>query len=163
MSKANYLITIPGGLAVTYLLAIVAWLNHWALLYLLIAAAFFSMALLMIFILTYKMWSAIQDGQARATALQALLYNFIPVFNAYWLFQSIWGFSKDANAYIRRHQLSTPLLPTGVFFWYTLLWFVSALPYIGLVTVPVCIALVSIIVSRTIDLVNYIRTESLHA
>ncbi len=157
MHKTNYLITIPGGLSVVYLLVVLAWRQGWNLPLLLAAAAVFGIALAMIFILTYQMWQAIQDGHARMTPRQAVLYNFIPGFNFYWLFQCIWGFAKDGNAYIQRHHLSIPLLSERMFFAYVALWFLSPLPYVGLVTVPICIVLVTKIVGSSIDLITAAR------
>ena len=160
LNKTNYLITIPGGLTLVYVLVLLAWLNRWSIWLLLAAFCVFVISLTMIFVLTYQMWTTIQDGHARMKPWQAIMYNFIPIWNFYWLFQCIWGFSKDANAYINRHAVQAKQLPEHVFFWYVALWFVSALPYIGLVTVPICIILVSSIVSTTLDLMHVIRLHN---
>jgi hypothetical protein len=89
------------------------------------AAPLFGIALLpMIFglvlfaILIYKMWAAIQDGQAHATPGQAVGFTFIPFYNFYWIFVAIWGFAKDYNAYLKRHALSLPALPEALFLAY---------------------------------------------
>jgi hypothetical protein len=71
--------------------------------------------------LVYKMWSAIQDGQARTSPGQAVGYLFIPFYNFYWVFVATWGFAKDYNAYIKRHNLNVPALPEALFLWYAIL------------------------------------------
>ena len=139
-----------------YLFMTIAWLEGWPPAALVAAAAGLCIALVMIFLMTYVMWRTIQDGHARMTPRQAVLYNFIPGFNLYWLFQCIWGFSKDANAYIKRNRIQVKRLPERVFFWYVVLWLISAVPYLGLVTVPICIILVTVIISTTWDVLEAI-------
>lgn len=58
----------------------------------------------------HKAWSAIQDGHARTTPGKAVGFMFIPLFNFYWVFQSIWGFAKDYNSFLSRHDVSQPRL-----------------------------------------------------
>jgi hypothetical protein len=79
-------------------------------------------------VLMYKMWAAIQDGQARTTPEKAILFLLIPFFNIYWLFQVFWGWAKDYNAYVARHELAgAPRMPEGMFLGYVVLIFLSAL------------------------------------
>lgn len=66
-------------------------------------------------IMWYKAWKAIQNGRARTTPGKAIGYLFIPFFNLYWIFQAFWGFAKDYNSYISRHEISTSKLPEGLF------------------------------------------------
>src|SRR3972149_3284350 len=71
-------------------------------------------------ILWYKSWAVIQDGHQRTTPGKAVGLFFIPLFNIYWAFQSIWGLSKDFNAYLQRNSISEPRLPEGLFLAYTI-------------------------------------------
>jgi hypothetical protein len=66
-------------------------------------------------ILIYKAWQAIQDGHQRTTPGKAVGFQFIPLFNYYWIFQAIWGFSKDFNAYNERYGLGLKKLKEGLF------------------------------------------------
>lgn len=52
------------------------------------------LGLIVFFVLTYRMWAAIQDGHARTTPGKAVGYQFIPFYNLYWVFQAYWGFAK---------------------------------------------------------------------
>ena len=72
-------------------------------------------AIVLWLMLFYKSWQAIQDGHARTTPGKAIGFLFIPFFLAYWMFQCIWGFAKDYNAYIERHGIETKRLPSGFF------------------------------------------------
>lgn len=85
-------------------------------------------------ILWYKAWESIQDGSARAAPIQAIAFLFIPFFNLYWIFQVVWGFSKDYNKYIQRHQINVPMLPEGLFLADCILVFTVWLPFIGVLT-----------------------------
>ena len=76
------------------------------------------------FVLLYKVWAAIQDGHARTTPGKAVGYLFIPFFQLYWVFQAYWGYAKDYNSYISRHDISTSRLPEGLFLAYCILPFV---------------------------------------
>lgn len=66
-------------------------------------------------VLVYKMWSAIQDGNARTTPGKACGFLFIPLFNLYWVFQAVWGFAKDYNRLVDRHALQVRKLPEALF------------------------------------------------
>lgn len=159
MNKKLYLLTIPGGLAATYGLAVYSWLNDWSLWPLGIAALTFNIALLFIFILTYHMWKAIYtgtDGDVHPWA--AVLYNFIPLFNLYWLFQSIWGWAKRYNAFIAGKE-GHKEVPANLYLAYVILWFLSPIPYVGLVTVPIAIALVYVIVSTSTQAITALKVS----
>lgn len=84
-------------------------------------------------VLLYKVWAAIQDGHARTTPGKAVGYMFIPFFQLYWVFQAYWGYAKDYNSYISRHDISTSRLPEGLFLAYCILPFVYAFVYTGVI------------------------------
>ncbi len=66
------------------------------------------------YVLIYKMWGAIQDGQARTTPDKAIGFMFIPFFNYFWIFQ-IWpGYATDFNNFVDRHRVQTPKLSQGL-------------------------------------------------
>ena len=62
------------------------------------------------YILTYRFWQVIQDGQQRTTPGRAVGFLFIPLFNLYWFFVAYVGLSIDINRYIFRHFSSQPTL-----------------------------------------------------
>lgn len=66
-------------------------------------------------VLWYKAWKAIQDEYARMTPVKAIIFSFIPIFNIYWMYQLIYGFAKDYNKYIQRHNINVQLLPENLF------------------------------------------------
>lgn len=157
------LITIIGGLTLFYVGIMMAWQNDWQLSWLIGSGVALLVALVRIFVFTYQMWSAIQDGHARMTPRQAVLYSFIPVFNVYWLYQCIWGFSKDCNAYLKRHHISTPALPTADFLWYVTLWLLSIIPYVSIFTIPLAIMLVAVVLvssTRALNAIQHARASS---
>jgi hypothetical protein len=67
-----------------------------------------------IFILIYKMWAAIQGRHARTTAGKALGFMFIPFFNFYWYFQVYWGWTKDYNRIHESEDFQLPSMPEGI-------------------------------------------------
>ncbi|MEZ4369901.1 MAG: hypothetical protein R3B07_03720 [Polyangiaceae bacterium] len=62
------------------------------------------------FVLLYKCWKSIQDGNARTTPGKAVGLLFVPLFNLYWVFNVLPGFATDFNRYIQRHRVDTPPL-----------------------------------------------------
>jgi len=96
-----------------------------------------------IFVLYYRMWEAIQDGHARTSPGEAVGFLFIPFFNVYWMFQVTWGFAQDYNAYVARHSINAKKLSEGFFLAATILSF-AVIPFV-------------IMVSQICDAVNAIQ------
>jgi hypothetical protein len=67
-----------------------------------------------IILLLWKGWEAIQDGHPRTTPYKAVLYNFIPLFNFYWIFISIRQLAADLNHYSASRGLSLPRVDEGI-------------------------------------------------
>jgi len=105
-------------------------------------------------ILLYKSWAAIQDGHARTTPGKAIGLLFVPFFNIYWAFQAIWGLAKDFNAYIQRNSIPAARLPEGLFLAYCILCFTTWIPVLGLVLLVVNFIIGLIIVSDLCDRIN---------
>ena len=108
-------------------------------------------ATVVMLILFYRMWASIQDGHARTSPGKAVGFLFIPLFNLYWMFQVLWGFSKDYNSYVERNALRVPKLPEGLFLLYNILYFAIWVPILGFVAYWV---VSFIIISRICDAVN---------
>jgi len=106
-------------------------------------------------VLCYRMWSAIQDGQARTSPAQAVGFLFIPFFNLYWMFQVVWGYSVDYNKFIARHGLNVPQLPEGFFLTVNILFFGMIIPFLGLLVVmPTLFVLQIVVAAKVCDAVN---------
>jgi len=72
----------------------------------------------------YRAWRSIQDGHARTTPGKAIGFMFIPLFNLWWVFVLLGGFSKDYNTYCQRHAVDDPprRLPVWYFLTVATLW-----------------------------------------
>jgi len=66
-------------------------------------------------VLLYKAWAAIQGDYARTTPGKAVGFLFIPVFNLYWLFQAFWGYARDYNKSLVAHQGMATRVSDGMF------------------------------------------------
>jgi hypothetical protein len=113
-------------------------------------------------IMWYKAWSSIQDGSARTGPGKAVGFMFIPIFNFYWVFQAVWGFSKDYNSYIERHQYGVEKLPEGLFLASAIMTVVGVIagmiPFFGVLYSIVCLVVFATIVAKVCDAVNAIST-----
>ena len=85
----------------------------------------------------YRCWRLIQDGYAHTTPGKAVGFNFIPFFQIYWIFISVYCLAKDLNAYAARYQITAPraregLVLTGLIF----LWIPHLQPF-ALLLLPI--------------------------
>ena len=104
----------------------------------------------------YKMWSAIQDGHARATPGQAVGFMFIPLFNLYWVFQAYYGWTRDFNTYAGSRAIPAPRMPEGLALTMCILMLCSMIPILGIVISIVNLVLLSVFVSKACDGLNAI-------
>lgn len=131
LTKAFYLLSFALGFGVFYVIAIATEIRHWAgdgtttspgraaVGY---VGLIFSVIVMLV--LTYKMWAAVKDESACRSPAQAVGLAFIPV---YGIFEAAWGYSKKYNAYLLRHSLRIATLPEHLFLAYAVL---SVTPWI---------------------------------
>jgi len=116
-------------------------------------------------ILWYKAWCVIQDGQVRTTPGKAIGFLFIPFFDLYWIFQAYWGFSKDYNSYIKRHNISVSSLPEGLFLTSCILTLVSIpighIPVFGSLFSLVCYGIWIAVMNKVCDGVNNLLSSKI--
>ncbi|MGD0010774.1 MAG: hypothetical protein ABSE93_19795 [Terriglobia bacterium] len=112
-------------------------------------------------VLWCKSWAAIQDGHARTTPGKAIGFLFIPLFDFYWVFQAVWGLSKDFNAYLQRNSIPASRLPEGLFLTYCILCFTTWIPILGLVLLVVNCIIAIIMVSALCDGINAVAATGL--
>lgn len=63
----------------------------------------------------YKVWKSIPDNHSGITPAKAVGFLFIPVFNIYWLFKSVYGFAKELNYQIDRYGAPIKKLPSPLY------------------------------------------------
>ncbi len=85
------------------------------------------------FILLYRWWESIQDGNPRATPGKAVGFCFIPFYNFYWLFVAYVGLVKDMNSYCQERQIPAKV-DEGLALAYAILTLTSFIPYLGILT-----------------------------
>jgi hypothetical protein len=86
------------------------------------------------YIILYRCWALIQDGYARTTPGKAVGFLFIPFYNFYWIFEAFAGYSKDANAYIARHNLPLQKMDEGLSTAYCVCTLTCMVPYLNFLT-----------------------------
>lgn len=110
--------------------------------------------LVVVLMLWHAAWKSIQHGHARTTPGKAIGFLFIPFFNVYWLFQLIWGFAKDYNAYRERHCLDVPQLPEGFFLATCIIAPFGVLPGLGIVCLIVSLLMYYSVLYKVLKAVN---------
>jgi len=101
----------------------------------------------------HRIWSSIQGVGARTSPARAVGFLFIPLFSLYWIFEAVWGWTKDFNR-LAATQPALRRAPEGVALAYCILAIASAIPYVNFVALPVELILVVVLVSRASDSVN---------
>jgi GYF domain 2 len=86
------------------------------------------------YILLYRYWQVIQDGNVRTTPGKAVGYSFIPFFNFYWIFQAFHGLTQDMNRYVRERNIQAPAVSEGLGLTFCILILCSVIPYVDIVT-----------------------------
>jgi len=112
------------------------------------------------FILIYRAWEAIQNGNARTTPGKAVGFLFIPFFNLYWIFMVWYGFAQDYNRYIEHEAISARKLEESLFLVFCILYVCSCIPYIGSLATLGALAILIISANAVIDAVNALPTRT---
>ncbi len=114
------------------------------------------------YILLYRFWALIQDGQARTTPGLAVGLCFIPFYNIYWVYVAYIGLAKDMNAYCAERNIEgVPVNEQLVLIWYILV-LVSWIPTIGIFSSLASIVLYILFMKQFTDLaVHIIEFKSL--
>lgn len=110
---------------------------------------------ILIFVVIYKMWAAIQDERSpRMSPGKAIGFLFIPFFNLYWIFQVWGGFPTDYNRYLEHHALPLPRLSQGLYVTYAILVLLCAIPFLGLLVLLIASPVFITLAAKTSDAVN---------
>jgi hypothetical protein len=86
------------------------------------------------FILLYRFWDAIKDGNPRTSPGQAVGFMFIPFFNFYWMFVAIHGLAQDLNKYTQGRGIPAPKAEEGMALALCILSIVNIVPYLNFIT-----------------------------
>ncbi|MCA9271587.1 MAG: hypothetical protein KDA31_00940 [Phycisphaerales bacterium] len=115
---------------------------------------FSAVAVVMGCVLHYKLWATLQDGNVRTTPGKAVGFLFIPFFNLYWIFQSLYGWAVDFNRYIAERGIAAKRAPAGLVLTVCIL---GVIPYVNIVAWPLTFTFMWIHFSRAISGANAIR------
>ena len=187
VSKSFYLSSIIIGLISPFLLPVMLsavpergdfeyMLNSFLVIGVGISLAAYGAAMLLILI--YKMWASLSSEYARTTPGKAVGLLFIPIFNLYWVFQALWGWSKDYNKSVSENGASkkkiSEILPLTICILLAITFFsilgieyirgdlaiVAGLGSMGILAFLVNIILIIIFANKAIDGINYLVRES---
>jgi hypothetical protein len=106
------------------------------------------------YLLLYRAWAAIQDGNASTTPEKAVGFLFIPFYNFYWIFKAWYGFAQDYNRYLDRYALNTPKLAESLFLVFCIFFICSSIPFVNYLAGLPFLAIFIITANKTIDAVN---------
>lgn len=78
-------------------------------------------SVVLFFILIYKAWGLVQDGEARTTPDQAVAFCGIPGWNFYWIFPAFKGLAKDLNRIMAKEQVSAQPVSLDIALWFCIM------------------------------------------
>lgn len=120
-------------------------------------------AFIVFLILLYKMWVAIHDNNARITPGKAVVLVIIPLLNLYWIFQAVWGWSKDYNNFISKRGLNVPQVSEKLALVFCILFALYFVPFLNVLNVlmPLPFGVVAFVfLNQAIDGINNLSTSS---
>src|SRR5204863_3357367 len=106
--------------------------------------------------LIYKMWNALarQNYPIRTTPGSAVGLMFVPLFNAYWVFQSLWGWMQDYNELVDRRRLDVPRMPEGLGLATAILWACTSVPCLNYLTIVPSFVLLGVFIGYACNGIN---------
>jgi hypothetical protein len=167
LSKVFYLGSILGSLGLVFLISVGAAVafnaaggdpNQAQFALLLYGSAFIPLiyGIVIVCVLLYKIWAAIQDPPtpARTTPGFAVGLLFVPFFNFYWIFQAYYGWAVDFNKYVSQKGIAAPQQSEGIPLTLCILVLVGLIPCFAPFTGLVDLVLLLLFFSGAIDGVN---------
>jgi hypothetical protein len=103
----------------------------------------------------HRMWSMIQDEDARTTPGIAVGFLFIPFFNWYWAFQAYRGWAVDYNRFIQKNVLEAPRMPEGLFLTFAIIRILLRIPGLNIFIYPAWIVLLIIMFAYICNAINF--------
>ena len=119
-------------------------------------------------VLHYKLWKAIQDPYTSITPGRAVGFLFIPVYNYYWVFRSVYGFANECNAFLDRNDIQTAKLPSAHYLVQSILYVFASVLFkfessgvliFGLIVASILYTNYFIITNWSINAVNNIYSQ----
>ena len=115
------------------------------------------------YVLLYKAWQVIQDGDASTTPDKAVGFIFIPFYNFYWIFKAWHGLARDYNRYLERCGLKAPKMKEGLFLAFSILFICITVPVLNYIAGLPFLVIFTITSNETIDGVNALLSQKLTA
>lgn len=84
-------------------------------------------SVVLFFIIIYKAWELVQDGQARTTPDQAVAYCGIPGWQFYWIFIAFKGLAKELNRIMAKENIAAEPVSEDTALWYCIMILASPL------------------------------------
>ena len=105
-------------------------------------------------VLAYKAWSAIQDGQAALSPAAGAIPLIIPILHLVWGFVGVWGWAKDYNKYLARHNSTAPRMNEGLFLAQAIATVLCLIPILNWIAGPASLILTLINAAKMCDGIN---------
>ena len=84
-------------------------------------------SVVLFFVIIYKAWQLVQDGEARTTPDQAVAFCGIPGWQFYWIFVAFKDLAKDMNRIMVKENISGHLVSEDTALWFCIMILASPL------------------------------------
>lgn len=99
-------------------------------------------SVVLFFIIVYKSWQLVQDGEARTTADQAVAFSCIPGFQFWWWFIAFKGLARELNRVMAKKGIAAEPVSEEVALWFIICILASplAIPAIAALVLGIILA-----------------------
>lgn len=94
------------------------------------------------FIIVYKSWKLVQDGEARTSADEAVAFSFVPGFQFWWWFIAFKGLAKELNRVMAKKGIAAEPVSEDTALWFVICCLASplALPAVAALVLGIILA-----------------------
>ena len=93
-------------------------------------------SVVLFFVIIYKAWQLVQDGEARTTADQAVAYCGIPGWQFYWIFIAFKQLARELNRVMAKEQIAGEPVSEDSALWFCIMILASPL---GITIIPLIV------------------------
>lgn len=93
-------------------------------------------SVVLFFIIIYKAWQLVQDGEARTTPDQAVAYCGIPGWQFYWFFIAFKGLAKELNRVMAKENIAAMPVSEDTALWFVIMLLASVT---GIAVIPLIV------------------------
>jgi hypothetical protein len=107
----------------------------------------------------WNLWASLPESHRKHSPAKATLLLLIPLWNIYWIFEAVWGWTKSYNAFLQEENVNLQQASEGIALSIPILMLTSVIPGLNLLTGPAAVLMTVVLMSSSIDNVNKLKKK----